>query len=805
MINLFRRSISAQLIFIIAGASIVAALTSTIGHYIYTARIIESSTDQQMESALRLATEHLEKNYSEELRYDLNLLNLSTEINNLLGSGIDNYLIHQLNVEKLFLSFAKNRNGLYRSIRLVDISGSELAIIENKKRVREHSTVIAAGPTESSIAIRDLFLRLKIQEPGTIFFGDTVFEKGENLFFVGIVKEDPDIGGFGGAIIITFTLDQHIEYLKNFKVFGNSLVWLFTYEGKTIYAVDEDNAINPYNYLYRNEPAPEDMSIYASEQLNRDSVQYIVQTVVALSPEAKRDRLKNLIIITLLILFTITLIGFIIAFFIAKRITSPIDQLTKLSKKVAGGDLTVKMPVQGADELAELSDAFNAMTHTLDMQRGKLESMANKDALTGLPNRRRFEEHLVTSIKTCKRTNQPIALLYIDLDQFKDTNDTFGHPAGDKLIQGVADRLTKTVRETDLVARLGGDEFAIILTPHKSREGTEQVAQKILSELSKPFNIEGHQVFSGGSIGIGIFPEHGNDSTTLVKNTDAAMYKAKSSGRNRYQFYSKSLSQETNERVILGAKIRQALEKDQFTLYYQPKINLISKEVIGAEALLRWHTDKKTILPQKIISIAESSGLIERIDTWVINAAIEQLKQWKNNNLPIVPISINISGKLLEEEKVVNILKEALKKYNIDPTLLEIEITENHLISDYERTKKTLQLIHDLGVKVAIDDFGTGYSSLSYLKDLLADTLKIDRKFVVNCMENSSDEKIATAIVNLARSLRMHVVVEGIENKEQEEFFEKIGAHSAQGYLYAKPMNTDSFTSYIHQNKKTNP
>ncbi|MGH1486465.1 MAG: bifunctional diguanylate cyclase/phosphodiesterase [Cellvibrionaceae bacterium] len=805
MLGIFRRSISTQLILIIAGASIVAALTSTAGHYIYTAKIIEDSIEQQMKSSLRLATEHLEKNYSEELRYDLNLLNLSTEINNLLGSRINDYLIHQLNVEKLFLSFSKNREGLYKSIRLVDSTGSELAIITNNKRVRKHSTVIAADETESSVSIRDLFLRLKNREPGTIFFGDPVFEETENYFFVGIAKEDPDIGGFGGAVIITFTLDQHIEYLNNFKVFGNSIVWLFTHDGRTIYSINEASAIDPYPYLYEGEEKPEELSIYASEQLNRDSIQYIIKTAVALSPEAKRERLKNLISITLLILSTIIFIGFFIAFFISKRIVSPIDQLTRLSQKVAKGDLSVKMPVHGSDELADLSEAFNVMTHTLEEQREKLESMANNDVLTQLPNRRHFEKSLNSFIKSCQRTETSIALLYIDLDQFKDTNDTFGHPIGDKLIQYVAGRLTKTVRETDLVARLGGDEFAIILNPHKTKSGTENVAKKILAELSKPFDIESNQIFSGGSIGIGIFPEHGTDPTTLVKNTDVAMYKAKSSGRNCYQFYSKSLTQETNDRVILGTQIRNAIQKDEFLLYYQPKIDFSSKKTVGAEALLRWNKNNEICLPQKIINIAESSGFIENIDTWVINSALAQVQLWKKSNIPLVPISINISGKLLEDEKIVKILRSALKKYSVDPNLIEIEITENHLISNHEQTKKALKIIHNLGVRVAIDDFGTGYSSLSYLKDLLADTLKIDRKFVVNAMKNSADKKIAAAIVNLARSLNMHVVVEGIEDKEQEKFFEGLGAHSAQGYLYAKPMNREAFSYYLIEEKNNQP
>ena len=437
------------------------------------------------------------------------------------------------------------------------------------------------------------------------------------------------------------------------------------------------------------------------------------------------------------------------------------------------------------------------MIQELDEQRYELKSLANKDTLTQLPNRRKFEENLSEAVKTCSRTDQSIAIFYIDLDQFKDTNDSFGHPAGDKLIRDVSTRLSQTVRQTDLVARLGGDEFAIILNPHKTNADTERVAKKILAELNKPFTIEGHQIFSGGSIGISVYPEHGKDATELVKNADAAMYKAKSLGRNSYQFYSTNLTTKANERVVLGALIRNALQNNEFIIYYQPKVDLITKEVVGAEALLRWEHKNQLILPSKIIAIAEASGFIDSIDTWVLNTACLQIKQWQESQFTMIPISINISGRLLEKNKVVTILKQALHKHSVDPKWIEIEITENHLIGNHKQTQKTLKILHSLGLKVAIDDFGTGYSSLSYLKDLLADTLKIDRKFVVNAMTNNADKEIATAIVNLARSLEMQIVVEGIETEEQANFFSNLGAHCAQGYLYAKPMPTEEFIHYV--------
>jgi diguanylate cyclase (GGDEF)-like protein len=801
MLSHIKRSIFIQLVIIIAGASIVSALASTIGHYFFTARIIESSIEQQMRSALQLTTDYLEGNYSEELRYDLKLLNSSNEVNALLSSTSNEHFIHQQNVEKLFLSFSRNRDNLYQSIRLIDISGNELAIIKNKKRYREYNSVISSPPTSSNLMIADLFLQLKNSTPGTILFSKPANEEGSKYFAVGIAKTDPDIGEFGGAIIVTFTLEEFTNYLNNFKIFGYSLIWVFTHSGEKIYEVKEENAINPFPFLYGNEKKPKDVLTYTSEKLTIDSIQHIIQVVIILPPEAKQALLRNLFIITTIILVTITSIGFFIALLTAKHIISPISHLTNLSQRVAAGDLNVRMPTRRKDEFGTLSQAFNIMIQELDEQRYELQSLANKDTLTQLPNRRQFEERLGTLVKSCDRNKVQIAIMYLDLDQFKDTNDSFGHPAGDKLIRDVSARLTETVRQSDLVARLGGDEFAVILNPHKTKSDTEYVAKKILSELNKPFIIENQQIFSGASIGISIYPEHGKTATELVKNADAAMYKAKNMGRNSYQFYSENLTEKANERVVLGALIRNAVSNDQFTLFYQPKINLTTKKVIGAEALLRWEDRGKIILPTKIIAIAEASGFIEKIDAWVLNTACRQIKAWENAQIPMVPISINISGRLLERNKVISLLKQTLYKHSLDPKWIEIEITENDLISNHQQTQQALQVIHSLGVKIAIDDFGTGYSSLAYLKDFLADTLKIDRKFIVNAMTNHADREIATAIVKLARALNMHVVVEGIETQEQEALFKELGAHSAQGYLYAKAMPVDKFLTYINENR----
>lgn len=792
-----RHSILRQLIFIIAGASILSALISTIGHYFFTEKLIDDSIKKQMKFSLNLSTDYLENKYSEELRYDLNLLNSSTEVNRLLTSSKNEYFIHQQNVEKLFLSFSINREDIYHDIRLINVAGKELALIRDKKRVRKLETVVSSLPTPSNLMIGELFLKLKESPAGTITFSRPAFENGKIYFSAGIAKRDPDIDGFGGAIIITFTLEKFKEYLNNFKVFDSSVVWLFTHSGESIYSVKEKNTINPFPYVYEKKPQPSELIIYKSGKLEKDSIQSIIQTVIILPPEARKSLLKNLTLITFIILTSITIIGFTIAVLMAKSIVSPISTLTKLSQKVAAGNFDVQIPVKGHNEIASLSQSFNMMVEELEEQSYELTLLANEDTLTRLPNRRRFEETLNKAIKHCKRSESSIALLYIDLDQFKHTNDTFGHPAGDKLIQDVASRLQRTVRETDIVARLGGDEFAIILDPHKTIEFTESVAKKILDELSKPFDIENHKIFSGGSIGISLYPTHGDNATDIVKNADTAMYHAKKLGRNNYQFYSKSMSHESNEKVILGSLIRNAINKNNLAIHYQPKVCLKTKRMVGAEALLRWNDSSTNISTVKLISIAEASGFSDKIDIWVINAVFKQIQKWQTSDIEILPISINISGKMLEQKKIISILEDAFDKYSIQPKLIEIEITENHLIENYVQARKTLNALHKMGIRLAIDDFGTGYSSLSYLKNIQADTLKIDRKFVVNTLKNDSDKAIATVIVQLASLLNMQIVVEGIETEDQANFFGKLGADSAQGYYFSKALPGDSYIKKI--------
>lgn len=803
MLYKIKSSLKNQLTLVIASACFITAMASSLGHYFFMHQKVESSIDQQLNSALNLTTNYIHENYAQRLEYDLRLIDSSNVVNTFLSGKVDEYLIHQFNVERLFLSFAKNRSDIYHSIRQVGLSGEEMVVIEELKRNRDYGTIAYSEPSAINNSMKDLFYDLKKSEGGTILYGNPAFENGKSYFFVGISKSDPDIGGFGGAVIITFTLEKLINYLDNFKVFNHSVVWLLSKGGEVIYHPNAKNHQKSAKTITNINNKFEDLIVYGNQSSN-EPIFNVVRNYIVVPPELKKGLLRNYLNNSILIFLSIVLLSISLGVLIAKKIVKPITQITEMSRQVASGDFSVKMPVSGKDEISTLSNTFNVMIKQLENSREKLESLANEDNLTGLPNRRCFENHLSKIIEKSKRSSESIALIYIDLDRFKDTNDTYGHHVGDKLIQEASKRMKQTVRQSDLVARLGGDEFAVILHPNKCEYDTKQVAEKLLACLNEPFLIDGINIYSGGSIGAAHFPHSATTMTGLLKNADSAMYKAKQSGRNTIEFYSSEISTMNNERVVFGAQIRQALHNDHLQVYFQPKVNLKTRELVGAEALLRWQDlhNKNFVNPKKIVSIAESSGFMDQLDSMVVNTVCKTLNEWKQKFDFTIPISVNISAQFLESKGFIDNLTQTLKIHEIEPHDIELEITEDHMIKNHIQSNETQRILSSLGFKLAIDDFGTGYSSLSYLREMNADTLKVDHKFVENAMVDPSNKAIVTAIVKLAKTLKMNVVVEGIETLEQEKFFGALGADSAQGFLYWKPMTKQEFQFLLLRKQK---
>ena len=428
----------------------------------------------------------------------------------------------------------------------------------------------------------------------------------------------------------------------------------------------------------------------------------------------------------------------------------------------------------------------------------QLRIYANYDMLTGLANRTLFMDRLSHLMTLRKSNNQYSAVLFIDLDHFKEVNDTFGHSTGDKILKLVSKRLQSVIRKEDTLSRHGGDEFTILLENINTPLDAANIAQHILDTLKDPFIIEEHQFYITTSIGITIAPDDSSDPETLVRFADIAMYNAKENGRNSYTFYTQDLSIQAHERILLEYDLRNAIIKHEFVLYYQPQINVLDKKVVGAEALLRWyHPQKGMIMPLQFISIAESSGQIIDIGKWVIRQAMEDMRKWKEDKLDIKMISINLSAKQLNDKALITIIKDSLEATGCHPDWIEFEVTEGYAMSDQQAATSLLEEIHDLGCNISINNFGTGYSSLAYLKRLPIQKIKIDQSFVQDAPTNHSDEVVVSASILIAKSMNLDIVAEGVETTPQQEFLVKHGCIFAQGFLYTQPIPKKEFEAYL--------
>lgn len=437
-------------------------------------------------------------------------------------------------------------------------------------------------------------------------------------------------------------------------------------------------------------------------------------------------------------------------------------------------------------------------------EKGRLSYLAQYDLLTGLANRVLFRDQLDKALARANRSKLPVALMFLDLDRFKIINDTLGHDVGDLLLKVVAQRLQGCVRSGDLISRLGGDEFTVIQESVSRKHDIEVVAQKILNTMAQPFVLDGQELFVGTSIGISIYPHHGTDAETLIKNADTAMYTAKELGRNNFQFYARKMSEVAVKRLELENSLRRALEHEEFQLYYQPQICLRSMEIIGVEALLRWQRDGSgaSMLPNSFIPLAEETGLIVQIGEWALQKACTANKKWQEAGLKPLRIAVNVSGRQFHQRELLDVVKKVLDTSGLAPEYLELELTEGLVMESIQAGSNIMKGFRDMGVHITIDDFGTGYSSLGCLKRLPIDTLKIDKSFVSNVIADADDAAITTAIIALGNSLRMKVIAEGIEKKEQVSFLIAQGCNAGQGPYFGMPLPEDKFVEFLTNHKK---
>jgi diguanylate cyclase (GGDEF)-like protein len=428
----------------------------------------------------------------------------------------------------------------------------------------------------------------------------------------------------------------------------------------------------------------------------------------------------------------------------------------------------------------------------------QIEHQANYDALTGLPNRSLLYDRLKQAVYA-QRTVRAVAVVFLDLDHFKFVNDSLGHSTGDKLLKDMGERLRLVLRDGDTVARLGGDEFVLILNDQTQDDVIFRAMQRINAKVSEPFVIDGKELYVTCSAGISLYPQDGTDVETLLKNADAAMYRAKERGRNNFEFYTSEMNSKVNERLALENSLRRALERKEFVLHYQSKVDVKTGAIVGAEALLRWnHPERGLMLPDLFIPLAEETGLIVQIGEWVLREACTQNQAWRKEGLPPIAVSVNVSARQFRQGILVNSVSSILAETGLDPLYLEMELTESMIMHNADAVVATLRQLTALGVQLSIDDFGTGYSSLSYLKNLPIDTLKIDKSFVRDIVAGAPDHRVlARAIISIGHSLDLKVVAEGVETEAQLEYLRKHGCDEVQGFYFSQPVPPEAFRKLL--------
>lgn len=498
-----------------------------------------------------------------------------------------------------------------------------------------------------------------------------------------------------------------------------------------------------------------------------------------------------------------------------KEITDPILALAKTSEEISErGDYAMRANSGTPDEIGQLAKSFNLMLDRIQkrdteleaeiMQRKRVEArldhLAHYDTVTNLSNRHFFNERLASLVSRALQFKERAVVMFIDLDNFKIVNDTLGHDTGDALLRIVAERLSATLRFGDVISRIGGDEFAILLENVEKANQSVMVAEKCLASLAEPILIDGNELYIGASIGISICPDDAADMHELLKHADTAMYYAKSKGKNTYQLFLPEMKEGAQKRLTLESSLRRALDRQEFALFYQPQIDLKSRRITGVEALLRWiHPELGIVNPDEFIPIAEENGLIVPIGEWVLKTACLQIKAWQESGLKHLTMSVNLSGRQLKEDRLVERIKAIVHETGVDPATLHLELTESMLMDAGTITIEKLEQICAMGIQLEIDDFGTGYSSMSYLKRYPITTLKVDKSFVRDLPEDTDDAAITSAIIAMAQSLKMHVMAEGVETDAQAEFLLANGCSNAQGYLFSKPAPAEQIEKLLRQ------
>ncbi len=469
-----------------------------------------------------------------------------------------------------------------------------------------------------------------------------------------------------------------------------------------------------------------------------------------------------------------------------------------LAETQAASDDHIIMLQQANAHLVTAAIEAQKLTEQIQTAQAGMDHLAHHDVLTDLPNRLLLQDRLNQAIELARRQGRQVAVMFMDLDRFKHINDSLGHAVGDQLLRSVAQRLVSCVRHSDTVSRQGGDEFVLLLPYIEHAEDAALTARKMLAAFAQPHSIDWHNLHIGASIGISIYPNDGQDVETLLKCADTAMYYAKENGRNNYKFFEQSMNVRAVERQSIEVSLRRALERQEFVLRYQPKINLQTGTLVGVEALLRWqHPQRGLLMPEQFVSIAEDCGLIVAIGRWVLRSACSQAQAWLQADLPRITMAVNTSILEFRAADFLDNIRTMFAETHFDPHYLELELTESVLMRDAESTDSTLHGLANLGIKLAVDDFGTGYSSLSYLRKFPINTLKIDQSFVNGMTTHPDDAAIVRAVISMGKSLKLRVIAEGVETAEQHAFLLAEQCDEGQGYYFGYPLEADEVATFL--------
>ena len=509
-----------------------------------------------------------------------------------------------------------------------------------------------------------------------------------------------------------------------------------------------------------------------------------------------------------LVVAQLLLTGGIVLAVLYVRISTPVERLKRQASAMAWRDNAPPVEWRRRDELGQLGSHLNEVRERLEtlfgrleQQKQQLESLAMYDQLTQLPNRGLFTELCRAALQSAQRDGTRLALLFIDLDRFKTINDSMGHSVGDQLLQAMARRLRDVLRESDVVCRLGGDEFLVLLRDAGQWDEIAATIERILVAVEQPMPLASHPIQVSASVGVALYPDDAQDYETLARHADIAMYQAKGLGRARFSFYHADLNNRLQANVALAQELARAIRGNELVLYYQPQIEAKSGRLTGAEALIRWqHPERGLLAPAAFIGVAEECGLIGDLGAWTVNEACRQIAQWRGAELAFGHVAVNISALEFRQHRLIDVFSQAMSRHGVDPSELEIEITESVLMSDTETTHSIISRLRALGLRLVIDDFGTGYSSLAYLKHLRPAKLKIDRAFVRDIDRDADDRALTSAIIGLARALDIPVVAEGVETDTQMRYIVEDGGNLVQGYLLGAPMTAEALeATYLHR------